>query len=82
MQESREELPVSWKNKIKSEKLKNLAADPGMWLGRPVPSSREGRNILKLNDPLFQYCETLDDYDYAFEPVSYTHLTLPTTSQV
>ena len=69
MQESREELPVSWKNKIKSEKLKNLAADPGMWLGRPVPSSREGRNILKLNDPIFQYCETLDDYDYAFEPV-------------
>ena len=68
--EFQEELPVSWKRMIKSDKLKNLVADSGMWFGRPSPMSKEGRNILRLNEPLFRYCETLDDYDYASEPVS------------
>lgn len=67
--EFQEELPVSWKRKIKSDKLKKLVADSGMWFGRPKPVSEGGKNILKINEPLFRYCETLDDYDYAFEPV-------------
>lgn len=62
------ELPVSWEKKIKSKKLKKLTANDALWLGRPSPTSREGRKILELNEPLFQYCETLDDFDYAFEP--------------
>ena len=67
--EFRVELPESWLKSIKSNKLKDMVADEGMWFGRPSPKSRDGRNILKFNEPLFKYCETLDDFDYAFEPV-------------
>lgn len=63
------DLPDSWKKKFKSKNLKKLVAEQTMWFGRPFPTSREGRRILEMNAPLFEYCETLDDFDYAFEPV-------------
>lgn len=64
-----EELPASWKKQFKSDRLRALVADQGMWFGRPQPTSKEGRQILKLNEPLFRFCESLDDMEYAFEPV-------------
>lgn len=65
-----EELPASWDKQYKSLKLKRLIQDNAMWIERPLPKSKEGRKILKLNDPLFRYCETLEDFDYALEPVN------------
>ena len=63
------ELPIEWEKRFKSRKIKRKAAENGMWVSRPLPTSEEGKKILRLNDMLFKYCDTLDDLDYAFEPV-------------
>ena len=62
-------LPASFTKKYKSKKLIDAISDDGMWVGRPLPTTPEGRKILKLNEPLFDYCESIDGFDYAFEPV-------------
>ena len=62
-------LPASFTQKYKSKKLIDAISDDGMWVGRPLPTTPEGRKILKLNEPLFDYCESIDGFDYAFEPV-------------
>nr|WP_297703065.1 hypothetical protein [uncultured Butyrivibrio sp.] len=62
-------LPGSFTKKYKSEKLIDAISDDGMWVRRPLPTTPEGRKILKLNEPLFDYCESIDGFDYAFEPV-------------
>ena len=69
LKEFAEELPSSWMRRFKSERLKSLVADQGMWFGRPKPTSKEGKKILRLNELLFSFCESLDDFEYAFEPV-------------
>ena len=62
-------LPASFTKKYKSKKLIDAISDDGMWVGRPLPTTPEGRKILKFNEPLFDYCESIDGFDYAFEPV-------------
>ena len=37
----KEELPDAWLRSIKSNKLKEMVADQGMWFGRPSPKSKE-----------------------------------------
>lgn len=63
-------LPAAFTKRYNSQKLKDAVADEGMWFGRPLPTTPEGRDILKMNEPLFKYCDTIDSFDYDFEPVS------------
>ena len=58
-----------WDKRIKSEKVKKMITWDALWYMRPDPKTAEGRRILELNLPLIEYLETLDDIDYALEPV-------------
>ena len=64
-----EKLPASFEKKYKNTKMKEMLASPEMWLSRPLPTTPEGRSILRRNEKLFDYCETLEDVEFAFEPV-------------
>ena len=65
----RETLPKEWKKKYPNEHLQEIMADPALWFLCPSPNSSDGKKILKRNDPLFQFCMKLDDFEYAIEPV-------------
>ena len=69
LKEFQEDLPEWWTKKFKSQKLIDLVADQGQWFGRPRPLSAEGKEILKRNQKLFRYADSLGDFPYAFEPV-------------
>ena len=64
-----ETLPKEWKKKYPNEHLQEIMADPALWFLCPSPNSSNGKKILKRNDPLFQFCMKLDDFEYAIEPV-------------
>lgn len=69
MKEFQEDLPEWWTKKFRSQKLIDLVADQGNWFRRPRPVSEEGGEILKRNQKLFRYADSLGDFAYAFEPV-------------
>lgn len=69
LKEFQEDLPAWWTKKFKSQKLIDLVAEQGQWFGRPRPLSAEGKEILKRNQKLFRYADSLGDFAYAFEPV-------------
>ncbi len=67
-------LPAAYEKKYHSEHLKDMIADPMMWLLIPgVPGEADspaGKKRLKENDPLFTFIDTyFPDKEFGFEPI-------------
>lgn len=70
-------LPSSFTKKYKNAKLIEILSDEVNWGVRPLAIDEKGRRkLIKLNSLLFDYIETLGDFDFFIEPYDYDYFEL------